>query len=112
MLADVLGIGFAAGTLAVCLSLMRAVLHGPLTYWLGNWYARGSMVLGIALIAEPISVGIATLAAFLTLLALVFAWRSIDSGANHMQPLLLIFLGAMCGFHLRPTCSIYSSFSS
>ena len=108
VLADVLGIGFAAGTLAVCLLLLRAVSHGPLTYWLGNWYPRGSMALGIALVAEPIGVGLATLAAFLTLLSLIFSWQSIDSGANHMQPLLLIFLAAMCGFTL--TADLFNLF--
>ncbi|MGI4756162.1 MAG: complex I subunit 5 family protein [Janthinobacterium lividum] len=106
--ADVLGITFASGTLTVCLLLLHAVLNHPLIYWLGNWYPRGSMVLGIALVAEPIGVGLATLAAFLTLLALVFSWRSIDSGANHMQPLLLIFLAAMCGFSL--TADLFNLF--
>lgn len=98
--ADLIGTTFAAGTLLCCLLLLRQTLHGPLTYWLGNWYPRGSMVLGIGLVAEPIGVGLASLAATLTLLALVFSWKSIDSGANHMQPLLLIFLAAMCGFSL------------
>ncbi len=106
--ADVLAIALAAGTLCVCLLLLRTVLHGPLIYWLGNWYPRGSMVLGIALVAEPIGVGLASLAAFLTLQALVFSWRSIDSGANHMQPLLLIFLAAMCGFSL--TADLFNLF--
>lgn len=106
--ADILGAAFAAGTLAVCLLLLRAVLHRPITYWLGNWYPRGSVALGIALVAEPISVGLAALAAFLTLLAIVFSWRSIDSGANHLQPLLLIFLAAMCGFSL--TADLFNLF--
>src|SRR6201992_1868648 len=92
LIADILGLAFAAGTLSVCLLLLHAVLHAPLTYWLGSWFPRGSVVLGIALVAEPVGVGLATLAAFLTLLALMFSWRSIDSGSNHMQPLLLIFL--------------------
>lgn len=98
--ADVLGLAVAGMTLVVCCLLLRATMAGPLTYWLGNWYPRGSMVLGIGLVAEPIGVGLATLAALLTLLALLFSWRSIDSGANYMQPLLLIFLAAMCGFSL------------
>ena len=98
--ADCLGIFFAVATLAACLLLLRSVLDGALLYWVGDWHPRGAMVLGIALFVEPIGAGLASLAAFLSLLALIFSWRSIDSGANHMQPLLLIFLAAMCGFSL------------
>ncbi|GAA3760827.1 complex I subunit 5 family protein [Terriglobus aquaticus] len=105
---DVVSIAFAGGTLTACLLLLASALHHPIVYWLCNWYPRGSMVLGIALVAEPIGVSLAALAAFLTLLALVFSWRSIDSGANHMQPLLLIFLAAMCGFSL--TADLFNLF--
>ncbi|WP_419805236.1 complex I subunit 5 family protein [Terriglobus sp.] len=108
LLADVLGITFASGTLLACVLLLRLVLRGPLTYWLGNWHPRGSVALGIALVAEPVGAGLATLAAFLTLLALIYSWRSIDSGSNHMQPLLLIFLAAMCGFSL--TADLFNLF--
>jgi multicomponent Na+:H+ antiporter subunit D len=36
----------------------------------------------------------------LTLLALLFSWRFVDSGGNHFQPLMLVFLAAMSGFVL------------
>ena len=69
-------------------------------YWFRNWYPRGSMALGITFVVDPIGAGLATLAAFLTLLSLLFAWRFVDSGGNHFQPLMLLFLAAMCGFSL------------
>jgi formate hydrogenlyase subunit 3/multisubunit Na+/H+ antiporter MnhD subunit len=58
--------------------------------------------------ADPIGAGLAVLASTLTLLSLVFSWRVMDSGSNHFQPLMLIFLGAMCGFSL--TVDVFNLF--
>ena len=57
-------------------------------------------MLGITFVVDPIGAGLACLAALLTLLALVFSWRFVDSGGNHFQSLMLVFLAAMCGFCL------------
>ena len=106
--ADSLAILFAAVTLVlVSLLLVRAV-NAPAVYWFGNWFPRGSVLLGIGFVADVIGDGLATLAAGLTLLSLIFSWRLIDSGSNHFQPLMLIFLGAMCGFSL--TVDIFNLF--
>ncbi len=98
--ADGLGIVIAAAVLALTATLLLHSVHGNEVYWFGNWYPRGSMVLGIAFLVEPIGAGLATLAALLTFLALLFSWRFVDSGGNHLQPLMLVFLAAMCGFAL------------
>ena len=98
--ADSLGIAFALATLVIAGSVLIGTVHGAGTYWFGNWYPRGSMVLGIGFVVEPAGAGLATLAAFLTTLALVFSWRFVDAGSNHFQPLMLVFLGAMSGFAL------------
>ncbi|MDP9037896.1 MAG: complex I subunit 5 family protein [Acidobacteriota bacterium] len=98
--ADTLGTAVATATLVVAATLLLRSTHGAEVYWFGNWHPRGSMVLGITFVVEPISAGLATLAALLTTLALLFSWRFVDSGGNHLQPLLLLFLAAMCGFSL------------
>ena len=98
--ADALGIGFALITFAIAITILRDAAHGASTYWFGNWYPRGSMVLGIGFIVEPIGAGLATLAAFLTTLSMIFSWRFVDAGGNHFQPLMLVFLAAMSGFVL------------
>jgi multicomponent Na+:H+ antiporter subunit D len=98
--ADTLGIAFAGITLASTSSLLLHATHATEVYWFGNWYPRGSMVLGITFVVDPIGAGLATLAALLTFLALLFAWRFVDSGGDHFQPLMLLFLAAMCGFSL------------
>lgn len=98
--ADSFAILIAACTLVIsCLLLVRSV-HDPGVYWFGNWYPHGSVALGISFVAEPMGAGLAVLASTLTLLGLVFAWRLVDSGSNHFQPLMLIFLAAMCGFSM------------
>jgi multicomponent Na+:H+ antiporter subunit D len=98
--ADSIGIAAAATTFGVTVALLARATHGTTVYWFGNWYPRGSMVLGITFVVDPIGAGLACLAALLTLLALVFSWRFVDSGGNHFQSLMLVFLAAMCGFCL------------
>lgn len=105
---DTLGILFSALTLAVALILLRHAIQAPTVYWFGNWYPRGSIALGISFLVDPIGAGLAGLAATLTLLSIVFSWRLVESGSNHFQPLLLIFLAAMCGFSL--TADIFNLF--
>ena len=105
---DSLGIFFATLTLAISLALLTHVISGPVVYWFGNWYPRGSIVLGISFIADPIGAGLVVIAAILTLLSLTFSWRLQESGSNHFQPLMLIFLAAMGGFSL--TVDIFNLF--
>jgi multicomponent Na+:H+ antiporter subunit D len=106
--ADTLGIAAAALALTVDVLLLNRSLHGAFVYWFGNWYPRGGMVLGIGFVVEPVGAGLAVLAASLTLLALIFSWKHVDSGGNHLQPLMLVFLAAMSGFVL--TADIFNLF--
>lgn len=106
--ADTIGISIAAATLVLSSLLLAGVTRSAAIYWFGNWHPRGSLILGIAFVADPIGAGLAVLASALTLLSLVFAWRLSDSGSNHFQPLMLIFLAAMCGFSL--TVDIFNLF--
>ncbi len=105
---DSLGILFAGLTLTISAVLLTHAVAGPWVYWFGNWYPRGSVALGVSFIADPISAGLAVIAASLTLLSLVFSWRLEESGSNHFQPLMLIFLAAMGGFSL--TADIFNLF--
>ncbi len=98
--ADSIGILAASINLLVCLLLLRLSLHATIVAWFGGWYPRGHQVIGIGFVADPAAAGLATLAAFLTLLSLVFSWRFVDAGANHFQPLMMVFLAAMSGFAL------------
>ena len=90
----------AATHVVVCSFLLRAATAHTLVYWFGNWYPRGSMVLGIGFVIDPLAAALALLAGVLFLLAFIFSWRFVDAGARHYHPLMLVFLAAMSGFVL------------
>lgn len=96
--ADTLAILTSAGNLAVCVALLLEAHHQTIVYWFGNWYPRGSIVLGITFVIDPVSAGLAGLCAALTLLGLLYSWGHTDSGSNHFQPLMLVFLAGLSGF--------------
>ena len=98
--ADSLSIAIAAGTLVSSLLLLSHALRQTQVYWFGNWYPRGSVVLGITFVVDPVAAGLSALAGLLVSLALIFSWRFVDAGANHYHPLMLVFLAAMDGFVL------------
>ena len=97
---DVLAILLAAAHVVVCAVLLRQANLHTLVYWFGNWYPRGSMVLGTGFFVDPLAAALALLAGVLFLLAFVFSYRFIDAGAKHFHPLMLVFLAAMSGFVL------------
>jgi multicomponent Na+:H+ antiporter subunit D len=100
---------FGAGiNLLLCLVLFTRSLHHTLVYWLGGWYPRGHLAIGIGLVIDPAGAGIAVLACFLMVLGLSFSCRSPVAAANHFQPLMLVLLAAMCGFVL--TGDIFNMF--
>ncbi len=97
---DTLAICIALSNLLICSILLSHALQQTIVYWFGNWYPRGPIVLGIAFVVDPVSAGLATLAAFLATLALLFSWRFVDAGQNHFHPLMLVFLAGLSGFSL------------
>ncbi len=106
--ADTISILSAACTLALTATLLVGAMQQTEVYWFGSWSPRGQMALGITFVIDPAGAGIATLAALLSLLALIFSWRFTDSGGHHSHPLMLVFLAAMCGFAL--TGDIFNMF--
>jgi multicomponent Na+:H+ antiporter subunit D len=97
---DSCSIAIAVLNLAFCVELLIRSWQHTIVYWFGNWFPRGSMVIGIGFVVDPVAAGLATLAALLFLLAFIFSWRFVDSGHNLYHPLMLVFLAAMSGFVL------------
>lgn len=77
--------------------LLLHTLHGPLVYWFGNWYPRGVMALGECFVVSPLPGMLAVLACVLMFFASIMAWQLKPTG-SHMEPLMLLFMAAMCGF--------------
>ena len=49
-------------------------------------------------VVAPLPGALALLASLLTLFASIFSWSFFEQTRNHIQPLLLVFMAAMCGF--------------
>jgi multicomponent Na+:H+ antiporter subunit D len=97
---DLLAIAVAAATAVICVLLVfRSADHG-LLYWFGGWTPRDGVALGISFDVEPSSAALAALAAALATATFVFAWRYFDEVGTLFHVLMLVFLGAMCGFAL------------
>lgn len=97
---DSLAIAVAAANLAICAWLLVLAHQHTIVYWFGNWYPRGSTVLGINSVVDVAAAALATFCSGLAFLALLYSWRYTDSGSNHFQPLMMVFLAGMCGFCL------------
>ena len=105
---DALAVAVAAGNLALCILLLVACRHENIVYWFGNWSPRGRMALGIGFEVDPVGAGLACAASLLVLLALLYSWRSLESTHHLYQPLMLVFLAAMCGFSM--TADLFNLF--
>ncbi len=95
---DVIAIVAAAANLVMSLVVLHRACQTTIVYWFGNWYPRGRFAIGIGFVVDPAGAGMATLAALLVLLAMIFSWKFIESGEHHFHPLMLVFLAAMSGF--------------
>ncbi|MGH9513396.1 MAG: complex I subunit 5 family protein [Terriglobales bacterium] len=94
-------VAIAAASVNLCFTflILRGVWINPLVYWFGNWWPRaGNVALGICFSIDAIGASLAVLTTLLTTAALIFSWRIFEDTENHFQPLMLIFMAAMCGF--------------
>jgi multicomponent Na+:H+ antiporter subunit D len=87
-------------TAAICLALLLEARSQPIVYWFGAWTPRNGMAVGISFVIDPMGAGMAALASVLLTAALIFSWRYFDTVGNLYHVLMLVFLGAMCGFSL------------
>jgi multicomponent Na+:H+ antiporter subunit D len=96
---DALAILAAGANLWISVIILRSVWLQPQVYWFGNWWPRsGGVALGICFSIDAIGAAMALLATTLTTASLVFAWHIFEDTENHFQPLMLLFMAAMCGF--------------
>lgn len=100
IVADLLAVLTAVAVTVIACLLIAASAHGTIVYWFGGWTPWRGIAVGIAFTIDPIGAGMAALVAFLVTTALIFAWHYFESVGTLFQTLMLIFLGAMCGFAL------------
>ncbi|HEU5400213.1 MAG TPA: complex I subunit 5 family protein [Terriglobales bacterium] len=77
--------------------LLWNTLHQPFVYWFGNWWPRGSMALGECFVIAPLPAALAFFVSLLTLFASILSFH-LEAAGHRMEPLMLLFMAAMCGF--------------
>ncbi len=96
---DALAIATASASVVLTILILRGVWLQPQVYWFGNWWPRGGgVVLGVCFTVDAIGAALAVLTTLLTTAGLIYSWRIFEDNENHFQPLMLIFMAAMCGF--------------
>jgi multicomponent Na+:H+ antiporter subunit D len=98
--ADALSIAATVASGIVSALLLSSSSAQPIVYWFGGWTPRAGVALGISFAIGPLNAALATFVAVLVLAALVFSLRYFESVGPHYNVLMLVFLGAMCGFSL------------
>lgn len=78
--------------------LLSAADKNRLVYWMGGWTPKHGISVGIAVVGDQFSAGIALLAALLMCAALIYSWRYFESSHSHYHALMLLFLAGMTGF--------------
>jgi multicomponent Na+:H+ antiporter subunit D len=104
----ILAIAVSAATTAVTAVLFARSWSGTVIGWFGGWHPRHGIAVGIAFAADPMGAGLASFAALIVTVALVFSWHYFDATAALFHTLLLVFLGAMVGFAL--TADLFNLF--
>ncbi|MEU6462809.1 complex I subunit 5 family protein [Streptomyces sp. NPDC046976] len=101
--AELTGLLVSAATAALALVLLLNS-SPPTVEWVGGWVPVGGESVGIEVIGDGPSLGMATLVCLLTLSALAYSWRYFEEPprghAGSFPALMLVFQGAMCGFAL------------
>ena len=96
---DLLAIATAAANIWMTSLILHGVWSQPQVYWFGNWWPRaGGVALGICFVIDAFAAVLALLVCVLTLAGLIYSWKIFEDTENHFQPLMLIFMAAMCGF--------------
>jgi len=103
VLTDVMATMTAAGVaaLAAVVAANTEGHRGRVVSWLAGWKpTKGGSSVGLVLVGDRMSAGLAVLIAVLMALAMLFGWKYFDDIGGHFHPLMLMFLAGMEGFAL------------
>ncbi|MER6571833.1 complex I subunit 5 family protein [Streptomyces sp. NPDC001093] len=99
--AEITGFVVSGGTAALALVLLLNS-SPPMVEWVGGWQPVDGESVGIVVVGDGPSLGMAALVCLLTLAALAYSWRYFDEPPRGhpgaFTALMLVFQGAMCGF--------------
>src|SRR5579871_3736901 len=86
-----------ATTVLAFLLLWSAESH-EVVHWFGGWKPRHGLALGVDFAVGPLAAGMCCVIALVVTLALVYSLTYLHQAARLADALLLVALGAMCGF--------------
>lgn len=95
---DVVGVAAAVATTALAFVLLWHVESHEALQWFGGWRPRGSVAVGIDFAVGPLSAGMCCVIGVVVTLSLVYSLTFLGEAARLFDALMLVALGAMCGF--------------
>ena len=97
---DVVAILTAAAVAVMLFVIMIRTARGDQVYWFAGFRPAHGVSIGIDFEVQPLSAGLACLAAVLVTAAMTFSWRYFDRVATYYHALMLTFLAGITGFCL------------
>jgi multicomponent Na+:H+ antiporter subunit D len=97
---DLAAIVTAAAVAAMLFVIMIRSADRDQVYWFAGFRPAHGVVIGIDFEVQPLSAGLACLAAVLVTAAMTFSWRYFEQVAAYYHALMLIFLAGITGFCL------------
>jgi multicomponent Na+:H+ antiporter subunit D len=97
---DVVAILTAAAVAVMLFVIMIRTARGDQVYWFAGFRPARGVSIGIDFEVQPLSAGLACLAAVLVTAAMTFSWRYFEQVATYYHALMLTFLAGLVGFCL------------
>ena len=95
---DAIVIAASAATTALAFVLLWHVEGREVVHWFGGWQPRHGVALGIDFAVGPLAAGMCAVIGIVVTLALLYSLTFLREAARLFDALMLVALGAMCGF--------------
>lgn len=95
---DALVVGAAAATTALAFLLLWHAEGNEVVHWFGGWKPQHGIALGIDFAVGPLAAGMCGVIGIVVTLALLYSLTFLHEMSGLFGALMLIALGAMCGF--------------
>jgi multicomponent Na+:H+ antiporter subunit D len=112
LLQDAIVLAAATATTALAFLLLWQAENHEVVHWFGGWQTRGGVALGVDFAVGPLAAGMCAVIGLVVTLALVYSLTFLREAARLFDALMLVALGAMCGFAMSGDPSTSSSGSS
>ena len=95
---DALVVASSAATTAFAFVLLWQAESQEVVHWFGGWKTHGGVALGIDFAVDPLAAGMCAVIGLVVTLALIYSLTFLREAARLFDALMLVALGAMCGF--------------